>query len=930
MKIKKFENSIEAFSLVELMISLITISLIAAAFAPVITKKLSHGTITVGSFGGSSGIIETSTAPQSQKDCNTVGAQLVYIETDSTQKTGLCVTQYNIGDGNFSIPTGSIDENIEAGTSKPDGYCNDKKCCWHGATSGTNCDSVNGSYSGCNRTVCNWEAANSICDNLSYGGYSNWRLPTKEELEKMNPDTYSKIGSEHSGDGGLMFCDYYAGKNSSHCGPSFFCYAGYNNYCGTDTYWGSSENDTSKAYVRYLNNGVWVNSSEYKTHGYSTRCVLGAITVKTISDTACSNGSFLNDDSACVSCTIHSPKCTSCTKDFCSACADGWKVSASGGCEDPNKKSCTITFGEAGDKQFTIPSDVDSMEVTLVSGGNGGNGGSGTLMTHTFSTKTAVSSPTNTNLATVLATGIIDWTIPQEVKSKNVLINACGGGGGGGGCGGAELASRGSNGGRGGYVLNQVLQMPVQNTIKINIGGGGGHGANDDTNNCGAGGYSYAGGGGASNSGYCRPSGSSNTVGQGGTAAYNWSTGSNGYAGYDYYEYNFSTLGITNYGKGGADGGAGYRGGSGGTGGIVGGAGGGGSSAGAGGGGGSATLFLEENLIINSHYVASGGGGGAGGGYHNGDKTSSGGGGGAGGGINGGNGAHGGYTYSNYYLTDGANGADIGSGTPPFDTTNFCAGGVLGTTATDGKPGIMIIKYIGSNMGGAGGGSGAIVPMQTVDLTTNDYISAGEVLKIHVGAGGTGGSAPTGIASNGSYSITAGAGSQGGETYISNNSNVKILATKGMQSGSSAGYITNGKNSTQISVKNFSSSDGSANNNKAGGNGGTIILNGEEFTGGAGATTTANGTSASTGNYGTGGGGGYGAMDGGAGADGYAKIKFMTAEANCTAAKAEIAYNDFIENKNNIFMKIKLALIQFKDFIVALFNPTIKCKTCMK
>ena len=56
----------------------------------------------------------------------------------------------------------------------------------------------------------------------------------------------------------------------------------------------------------------------------------------------------------------------------------------------------------------------------------------------------------------------------------------------------------------------------------------------------------------------------------------------------------------------------------------------------------------------------------------------------------------------------------------------------------------------------------------------------------------------------------------------------------------------------------------------------------------------------------------------------------MTSSANCTTAKAEIAYNDFIENKNNIFIKIKLALIQFKDFIVALFNPTIKCKTCMK
>ena len=48
-------SALLAFSLVELMISLITISLIAAAFAPVITKKLSKNNITVGSFGGGGG-----------------------------------------------------------------------------------------------------------------------------------------------------------------------------------------------------------------------------------------------------------------------------------------------------------------------------------------------------------------------------------------------------------------------------------------------------------------------------------------------------------------------------------------------------------------------------------------------------------------------------------------------------------------------------------------------------------------------------------------------------------------------------------------------------------------------------------------------------------------------------------------------------------
>lgn len=48
---KKMIKFLKAFSLVELMISLIVISLISAAFAPVITKKLSRGLIAVGADG---------------------------------------------------------------------------------------------------------------------------------------------------------------------------------------------------------------------------------------------------------------------------------------------------------------------------------------------------------------------------------------------------------------------------------------------------------------------------------------------------------------------------------------------------------------------------------------------------------------------------------------------------------------------------------------------------------------------------------------------------------------------------------------------------------------------------------------------------------------------------------------------------------------
>ena len=63
-----------AFSLVELMISLITISLITAAFAPVVTKKLNSSSIIIGGSGGSSGELTM--------DCSKFGASCGLCYTD--------------------------------------------------------------------------------------------------------------------------------------------------------------------------------------------------------------------------------------------------------------------------------------------------------------------------------------------------------------------------------------------------------------------------------------------------------------------------------------------------------------------------------------------------------------------------------------------------------------------------------------------------------------------------------------------------------------------------------------------------------------------------------------------------------------------------------------------------------------------------------
>ncbi len=65
---KNWIERFKGFSLVELMISLITISLITAAFAPIVTKKLSSMGITVGSFGGGNGT--NTTGCTADKHCN--------------------------------------------------------------------------------------------------------------------------------------------------------------------------------------------------------------------------------------------------------------------------------------------------------------------------------------------------------------------------------------------------------------------------------------------------------------------------------------------------------------------------------------------------------------------------------------------------------------------------------------------------------------------------------------------------------------------------------------------------------------------------------------------------------------------------------------------------------------------------------------------
>ena len=74
-----------------------------------------------------------------------------------------CMTKYNIGDKN-ELPIPSSVKVVAPGTSCTSSGTS--MCCWSGGKTAGSCNSANGDYSGCNRTMCDWRAANESCSKL--------------------------------------------------------------------------------------------------------------------------------------------------------------------------------------------------------------------------------------------------------------------------------------------------------------------------------------------------------------------------------------------------------------------------------------------------------------------------------------------------------------------------------------------------------------------------------------------------------------------------------------------------------------------------------------------------------------------------------------------------------------------------------------------
>ncbi|MEK6589760.1 MAG: DUF1566 domain-containing protein [Nitrospinota bacterium] len=92
-----------------------------------------------------------------------------------------------------------------------------------------------------------WESAITFCEGLSFGGYTDWRLPNIKELESITDDTKSSPAIDST---------YFINTNSS-------------------DYWSSTTTAESKSNAWHVNFYSGSVSSSYKSNDYYVRCVRG-------------------------------------------------------------------------------------------------------------------------------------------------------------------------------------------------------------------------------------------------------------------------------------------------------------------------------------------------------------------------------------------------------------------------------------------------------------------------------------------------------------------------------------------------------------------------------------------------------------------------------------------------------------------------------
>ncbi|MBR2068563.1 MAG: hypothetical protein IJ877_02255, partial [Candidatus Gastranaerophilales bacterium] len=170
---------------------------------------------------------------------------------------GYTWSQYNAGDTNGpKIP--STVTICTAGSSCSGGGIT--PTCWQGTTS-SSCTNTTG-YSGCNRTVCNWYAANLIC------AHNSMSLPSNAAFQALSDSNNTYTGTSTN------FCDYNSSSSSSsRCGHVKSCSGTSDGYCLPYNVWGTQIDSSNSYYFDLLGGHLYPYTNGNKQYAYSVRCI---------------------------------------------------------------------------------------------------------------------------------------------------------------------------------------------------------------------------------------------------------------------------------------------------------------------------------------------------------------------------------------------------------------------------------------------------------------------------------------------------------------------------------------------------------------------------------------------------------------------------------------------------------------------------------
>lgn len=224
---------------------------------------------------------------QYQAECEKYNA--IFIPKKFTGSVNLCMTKYNAFDPNGPFDYVTDDEMTAMGVTKVDvpNVCSTGVCCWGGNTTSscTQLQNAGSAYSGCIRTVCNFNAASAICSAWAPEGTKagDWRLLEFSEIKMLatylNFETNnSSFLSAYLGVQGLQLCDettsaYGSDKCTTIGATTEGCQTksgddGLYNDCKAAAVWAKNKN-----YIGLSGGTALVNQADMANKPKSVRCV---------------------------------------------------------------------------------------------------------------------------------------------------------------------------------------------------------------------------------------------------------------------------------------------------------------------------------------------------------------------------------------------------------------------------------------------------------------------------------------------------------------------------------------------------------------------------------------------------------------------------------------------------------------------------------